>query len=39
LDGFLLEFHRVNELVFSGDHLVGVFVRVQIERGLNPRMP
>ena len=38
LDGLPLESHRVKELVLSGDHLVEVFVRVQIERGLNTRM-
>ncbi len=37
-DGLPVESHCVKELVLSGDHLVEVFVRVQIERGLNTRM-
>jgi hypothetical protein len=35
---FRFESHRVNEFVLSRDHFVEVFVRVQIERGLNPRV-
>ena len=39
LDAPRFESHGVNEFFLSRDHLVEVFVRVQVERGLNPRMP
>jgi len=38
LDCLPVESHRVKELVLSRDHLVEVFVRIEIERGLNARM-
>jgi len=37
-DGLLFESDRVKEFFLSRDHLVEVFVRIQIERGLNPRI-
>jgi len=34
LDGFPVESHRVKELFLSRDHLIKVFVCVEVERGL-----
>src|SRR5260370_41552229 len=39
LDGLPVESDRVYELFLSRDHFVEVFIRIQIERGLNPRVP
>jgi len=39
LDAPSFESHSVKELLLSRDHLVEVLVRIQVERGLNPRMP
>jgi len=34
MDGFPVESHRVKELFLSRDHLIKVFVCVEVERGL-----
>jgi hypothetical protein len=39
LDRLPFESDRVYELFLGRDHFVEVFIRIPIERGLNPRVP